>query len=944
MFRILTLIALLNFTFSYTQESSSLIIKNIPLDSTVMVDTLSNGLTYYIKENKEPQQNAELYLVIKTGSLQETEAQQGLAHFLEHMAFNGTKSFPKNELIDYLQAAGIRFGADLNAYTTFDQTVYQLPLPTDKNEVFETGFKILSEWAGAITLNGDDIDSERGIIVEENRQRGKNVSGRMTQKLLPVLLANSKYADRIPIGKMEIIDNFEHDTLRAYYETWYQPQLQAVIAVGDFDKDMVEDYIKKHFGELNRPKNTKTPEKYIIPGNETPLVEIATDPEYPYTVATILYKHQSNVTKTTLDFRNSIIRSAINSLLAARIRESIENGDAPYLQASANYGPYQGGIGNLDAFTLQLVAKNILELRPGLEGLMDEINSMVQFGFTQSEWERVKLNFMNSVNKSYNEKDHISSKVFVNQYLKHFLYGEAYMDMEYSYSFYEKHLETITIEELNNMAKSWVSNKNQIIMLQASEKEKENLPNKTELESWVNNNSRSLEAYSEEDLDEPLLDKHLPGSSVVSIKKLNSIKATEYRLENGIKIILKPTDFKNDEILFSGFSPGGVSLAERNNLPSSKLADNIIASSGAGKFSPVQLNKMLSGKTLGVSPYINLYSEGVKGFTSNNDLETSLKLIYLYLMEPRKDSTIFNTIRENYSISITNKSDNPMAVFQDSVNIAMKGRSPWASSMDLMDLDQVDLDKAMAFYRERFKDFSDFTFVFVGSFDNDKIIDPLVKYLGSLPAIHRKESYQNHDIRPLSGNYTNTVYGGIEDKATVVLAYHNQYKYSSETNIILDALNTILEDKLVKRLREKESGVYSPSVNISYVKIPQPYYSLSISFNCATDRVDELVSATEEEINSIMENGINQEDLDKFISQMTRQHQLKIRKNNFWLNYIRGVYTLNTDITDINNFEKKIKRLSISEINKAAKKYFSTPNQIKLVLLPKKENQIQESK
>ncbi|WP_318345927.1 M16 family metallopeptidase [Flagellimonas baculiformis] len=908
--------------------------QRIPLDGEVVVDTLSNGLTYYIRENREPRENAELYLVVKAGSLQETDGQQGLAHFTEHMAFNGTKSFPKNQLIDYLQAAGVRFGADLNAYTGFDQTVYQLPVPTDDKEVFETAFKILSEWAGNIALGSEEINAERGVIVEEERQRGKNASQRMSEELLPVLLADSRYADRIPIGKMEIINNFGHDTLRAYYKKWYRPQLQGIIAVGDFDKKMVEDYVQTYFGTLQGAKETTMPEAYTVPGNKKALVKIVTDPEFPYSVATIIYKHPRRLIKTEKDFLDAIIRSAVNNLVALRIAEQIERGTAPYLKASASYGAYQGGIGNLDAFTIQVVAKSAEELQSAIQGVMDEVNRAVVHGFTQSEWERVKLNFENAITKNYHEKEHVSSKSYVNQYLKHFLYGEAFMSMDYSYEFYKKGLNTITLEDLNHTIKSWVTDQNRIVLLQASEKDKELLPDEDDLKSWVSNLDENIEAYIDNGNDGPLLVDLEKGGAVLSTKKVKSIGATEYKLTNGVKVVLKETDFKNDEILFSGFSPGGVSLASKEDLPSAKLADNIIASSGAGTFSSLELNKKMSGKTLAVSPYIGTYSEGIKGYTANKDLETALKLMYLYFTQPRRDTTTFNTILENYKVSLTNKYDNPMAVFQDSVNVAMKGRGAWAKGIDSMQLENVDLDKAMEFYKDRFKDFSDYTFVLVGSFDKDSIIGPIAKYLGALPSFEREETFKDVGIKPISGTFERNVYKGLEDKATVVLAFHDDYESSPGNDMALKALKAILDDRLVKRLREKESGVYSPSVAISHVEIPNPYFSLSISFSCAPDRAEQLIDATRDELMKIMKDGANDGDLNKFKAQNLRQHEIKLRQNSYWLNYLKSKYTYGEDLEEIHKMEKRLKKLKVPKVNALMQQYLNAANQIKLVLYP----------
>ncbi len=910
--------------------------EQIPMDPKVKMGELDNGFTYYIRKNSEPQERAQLYLVIKAGSLQETDEQKGLAHFTEHMAFNGTKSFPKNELIDYLQRAGIRFGADLNAYTSFEETVYQLPLPTDEKELFESGFQILSEWAGDITLDNKEIDNERGVIVAEERQRGKNASERISKQLLPVLLADSKYEKRLPIGDMELIENFDHETLKEFYRNWYRPNLQAVIAVGDFDEEKVEELIKKNFSDL--PSSDGKPERsfYNIPENKEPLVKIITDPEFPHTVASVIYKHPTTITTTTEDFRNSIIRSAVNSMLSKRINEKIQSGTATYLKAGASYGPYQGGIADLDAFTLQVVAKEPEQLKEAIEGIMDEVHSMEQYGFTQAEFDRVKKNFMTSVIQSHKEKDKTSSKVYVNQLVKHFTKGQAVIDMDYSLGFYNTYLDGISLEEVNQMADLFVTEKNQIIMVQASQDSKDLLPKEDTLLEWVRN-KREINAYQDDAVEGPLVREKLMGSEVANLVEQAANGTTEIELSNGVTIILKPTDFKNDQVLFSSFSPGGYSLADQGKIHSSKMAATIISSSGLGQYTSSQINKLLAGKSLSVSPYISTYSEGIKGSSSRQDLETALELVYLYFKQPRKDSVQFNRIIERNKVSLEGKSANPVSVFQDTINIVMKGKGPWASALTLEKLEKVSLDEAYNFYQDRFEDASDFTFSFVGNFETDSIIPLLEKYLGSLPSTKREENFKDVGIRPLSGEVAKTVYRGIEDKAVVVLTYHDAYGYDQKNNMQLNMIKSALETKLLKRLREKESGVYSPSVGLSKVKIPSPYYNFSVSFSCAPERVDDLIKATIDEIEKMKKEGPTQDELDKFIAQEKRQKETQSRSNSYWLSYIQNVYQGEVEMDYINNYQAYLEDLNLPDLKESTKNYFNTKNSARLILLPEKE-------
>ena len=906
----------------------------IPVDPKVKIGKLPNGLTYYIRKNAEPQERAELNLVIRAGSLQESDDQQGLAHFTEHMAFNGTKSFPKNDLIDYLQRSGIRFGADLNAYTGFNETVYQLPIPTDDQDLFESGFQILSEWAGAISFEEEEIDNERGVVIAEERQRGKNVSERLSKQLMPVMLANSRYAERLPIGETGIIENFEHETLRNYYRNWYRPDLMAVIAVGDFDVEKVEELIQKNFSWLSPMSDSPERKEYEIPANEKPLVKIATDPEFPYTVASVIYKHPESVVKSEADFRNSIIRSAASSMFSSRFQELINSGKAPFLNAGIGYGPYQGGMVKKDAFTIQVVAKEPGRLKEAIEGAMDEVNKVKQYGFTSSELERVKSNFMASVEKSLKEREKVSSKAYLKQYINHFTSGEAIIGMEYSYDFYSKYLDGISLEEVNAAAASFVSRDDQIILVQAKDDSKDILPDEKTLIDWVNDTSREVSEYVDDVVNATLIDEDLKGGKQVDLKQYEAINTSEIKLSNGVKVILKPTDFKNDEILFTAFSPGGLSLAEEEMITTSKMADNIIGSSGVGDFSSTQLGKMLTGKSLGVSPFISTYSEGIKGFAAPDDVETALELIYLYFTNPRKDTAVYNRIIENSRIAIEGKSSNPMSVFQDTVNVAMKGYGPWAESTSVEQLKEVNLEDAFEFYTERFSDAGDFTFVFVGNFKKKELLPLLEKYLGSLPSSNTAEAYKDVGIQPLQGKVTKKVYRGLEDKAVVVLSLHDEYEYSKKNNLDLKVLKSALETRILKRLREKEKGVYSPSVGLSYVKTPSPYYSLAISFSCAPDQVDQLVQAAREEIETIRKKGPSAEEIEKFIATENRQREVALRTNRFWLNYLQNVYSQDKDIYSVLNFNDELENIKRKKVKKAGRSLLSTDGNLELYLFP----------
>lgn len=908
----------------------------IPNDPNVKIGKLSNGLTYYIRKNTEPNNRAELYLATRIGSLMEDDNQQGLAHFTEHMAFNGTKDFPKNEMINYLQKAGVRFGADLNAYTGFDQTVYQLPIPTDSAAVFKTGFKILANWAGKIIMEGDEIDKERGVIVEEDRQRGKNAQDRMSKQLLPVLLKGSRYADRLPIGKIDILNTFTHDKIRNFYKDWYRPNLQAVIAVGDFDVTEVEQLIKDNFSGLTNPANPRPRLSYDLPDNKAPLVKIITDPEQQYNVAQIMYKQRGDVLKSTADYKKSMIYNMINNMLASRIQEIMQKGNAPFLQAQSGYGAYQGGlVSGINAFQSVAVSTSGATLEKAFTAVLAENERMSKYGFMQSELDVTKKNVEAGNEKRLKEKDKTGSSSFVQKYLNHFLTGTSIPSTEYAYELTKKALAEITLAEVNALAKTLITKDNQIIIVQAPEKEKANLPTEAQLLAALKNASNNVTAYVDNSVNKPLLDKKPVAGKIVSEQKNDKVGVTTLTLSNGIKVLLKPTDFKNDQIIFNSFSKGGTSLATDENLQSVG-AVGLIPGSGVGDFNPTQLNKLLAGNTGRAGAYIGDLYQGYNGSASPKDLETAFQMVYAYGTNPRKDPEIFNKSLKDFRVSLENKGADPESVFADTVQAVLSSYHKRSMPLTPADLDKISLDVAFDFYKDRFADNSEQTFVIVGAFDVENIKPLIETYIASLPSLNKKQDFVDNGVYPPKGKVSKTVYKGLEDKASVQLYIHGDYEYSADTNIQLDALKAALENKIMERLREKESGVYSPQVGLSVGKYPKAHYYFTISFSCATANVEKLIAAALDEVNHIQDNGATADDLSKFKSEEQRQIELSLRDNSFWLNYLTNREKYGDNLDQILNIKERLDKVTVETSKATAQKYLSDDNYIRLVLMPQK--------
>jgi zinc protease len=908
----------------------------VPADPSVKIGKLPNGLVYYIKKNVEPKNRAELYLANRFGSLMEDDAQQGLAHFTEHMAFNGTKDFPKNEIVNYLQKAGVRYGADLNAYTGFNQTVYQLPIPTDSAVLFKTAFKILANWAGKISLNSADIDSERGIIIEEDRQTGKNAQKRMSNQLLPILLANSKYAERLPIGKVDILNNFTHDKIRAFYADWYRPNLQAIIAVGDFDVNEVEKLIIENFAGLTNPKSPKPRTNYTMGDNAQPLVKIVTDAEQPYNVGQIVYRQKSSPLKTTADFRRSIVQNMINSMFAARIQEMTQKADAPFLFAQGAYGPYQGGlVWGYDAFTVAAVAKDGSGLKKAMTAAVAEAERMSKFGFLESELVTAKKNVAAGNEKRYKEKDKTASAAFVQRYLNNFLEGTSMPSTEYSYELTKKDLESITLAEVNAVAKTFITKNNQVVVIQAPEKEKVNLPSTTELLAAIQTAGKDVVAYVDNSVNKPLIATTPTAGKILNETKNEQVGITTLTLSNGIKVVLKPTDFKNDQVIFTSFAKGGSSLASNNDFLSATNA-GLITQGGVGDFNPTQLSKYLAGNTASAGSYISDQYQGFSGSTAPKDLETAFQLIYAYATNPRKDVEIFNKTMNDMKAILANKDANPTSVYADTVTAVLANYHKRGMPTKLSDLEQINLDKAFAFYKDRFADASGQTFVFVGNFEIEKIKPLIATYLGSLPSLNRNETFVDNGVYPPKGKVSKTVAKGIEDKATVQLFLHGDYTYNAENNTQLNALKSALEIKVYERLREKESGVYSPEVSLSLEKHPVGHYYFGISFNCSKANVEKLINAALDEINSFKQNGTTEDDLKKFKSEEQRQEELSLRNNGYWLNYLTTQLKYGDDVNMVLSNKDRLNKVTVGSSKTAAQQYLNGENYIRLVLVPEK--------
>ncbi|MDB5157138.1 MAG: insulinase family protein [Mucilaginibacter sp.] len=904
--------------------------ETLALDPAVRMGKLPNGFTYYIRHNEEPKDRVIMYLVNKAGSVLESDDQRGLAHFMEHMSFNGTKHFPKNELVGYLQKSGIRFGADLNAYTSFDETVYQLPLPADKSEILKNGLQIMCDWAQDATLDPVEIDKERGVVLEEKRL-GKGAAERMQRQYWPTLLNNSRYSVRMPIGTDEVLNNFKPEAIKRFYKDWYRPDLQALIIVGDIDVKEMEANIKAKFGDLKNPAGEKLRIQYHVPltGNNQFLV--VTDKEMPVTVAEVLIKHPSLPLHTASDYRASIIRELFNQMLQNRYNELTHQANPPFAQGGASASDFLGGIATYD---LSLVAKP-KELESGFKAAWRETERVKRFGFTTTELVRAKMAYHSQVENALKETHKTNSEQYVKEYQQYFLKGIASPGIEKEYALTNDELPGITLAEVNELAKAQITDKNRDILVLAPENDKTGLPDEQTFLSWIKSvQQENIQPFKDEVSTLPLLSKNPIPGKVVSETRDTLSGVTTVKLGNGVTVLLKPTNFKDNEIYFTGFSNGGTSLYSDADFQSAVNAGNIISSFGAGNYSVTELDKFLTGKELGVQPFIDERSQGVRGGATPKDLETALSLLHAYITEPRKDKNLFESFINRSKAGLVNRGNDPASVFKDTVSAVMGNHNIRYTGPSIEKLNQVEPDKSYRIYKERFADASGFVFTFVGSFDVAAIKPLLEKYLGSLPATGTSQAAKDLGITTPKGKIEKNIYKGTEPKATVELIWSGDFNYTQKDKVALDALKECLQIRLIERLREDESGVYSPYAFESSAKWPDANYKLGIYFGCGPQNVDKLIASAQDEINKLKAQGPPALNVDKWKAEALRVNESALTSNQWWLNYLNGQNINRENIGSYKNYVTDVNPITPAMVQEAAKKYLLGINYIRFVMLP----------
>lgn len=904
----------------------------LPQDSRVKSGKLKNGLTYYVMENQKPEKRVELRLVVNAGSVLENDDQLGLAHFTEHMAFNGTKNFKKNELVDYLQSVGVKFGAHLNAYTSFDETVYILPIPSDDEAIVDQGLQILRDWSADLSFDAKEIDKERGVVIEEWRL-GQGASRRMLDQYLPVIFKNSLYAERLPIGTKEVLETFDHKTIKEFYTDWYRPDLMAVVAVGDIDSDEMIFKIKEKFGDLKNPRRSRERIIATVPNHEDTYVSIVTDKEASFITVNIMYQSDPKAIRTEGDYRKSLISGLFSGMLNQRLAELQQQAEPPFILATSSTGASFARTKSAFSVYGIMNENRVLE---GSHAMLEELRRVELHGFVASELQRQKLRLGKAYENAYNERDKTESSDIVNELVNNFLEEEAVPGIEFEYAFVRQYLSGITLDEVNAVIKKLIHEDNRVAILTGPEKEGVSYPSEEELLAKISEVSASNpDPYVEEVIATELVKNLPPRGKVVDQRTIDMLGVDVVRLSNGVEVFLKATDFKNDEIRMAAHSPGGHSLASDEDYQSASNASDIVSASGIGDFSATNLKKALAGKSAVVGPYIGELEEGLSGGCTPEDLEVMLQLTYLYLTSVRRDQEAFQSFMNRNKSVLSNIMADPGYYFSDKMQRFMTGDHKRGDRIPTIeDMDDINLDKALAFYEQQFSKIDDFTFWFVGSFDKAELIPLLEKYIGSIPPLGIKDKWVDLGIRPPSGNVEKIVKKGTDPKSSVVLTFTDQFDYKRQDAYYLQALSEVLDIKLVEILREEKSGVYGVGASSSAQKAPYEHYSMTISFPCAPENVEELTQSAIDIVKDIQTNGVSQENLDKIKEAQRRSSELNKKRNGFWLAVLNAYHIYGWEYTSLDYYEERIDALKAEDIQEVAKKYLDTDNFIKIVHYP----------
>lgn len=903
----------------------------LPLDPAVRAGRLENGLRYFVRRNARPEHRLELRLAVDAGSILERDDERGLAHFVEHMAFNGTRRFARQAIVSYLESVGMRFGADLNAYTSFDETVYMLTLPSDRPDALARGIEILGDWAHAISFDSLEVERERPVVIEEWRQ-GQGAASRLRDAQLPVVFQGSRYADRLPIGDTAVVRNATVAQLRAFYEAWYRPELMTVVAVGDVDPAQMEADIRRRFGVLRNPDAPEPRTRTHVPGHARTLVSIARDEEATSTSVSVLYKRDAAPMATVGDYRRELVEALYDHMFNARLYELAQSPNPPFLGAGSSEGRF---VREGDAYTLGAAVADTGVLT-GLRALLLEAARADRHGFTASELERARSDVMRAMERAYDERDKTVSSAYAGEYVDAGLERTPYLSTEDAWSLHQRFIPAITIGEVNDLAREFISDSNRVVLVSGPDRGDVRLPSEQALLAVFDEvDTADVPPYVDDASDSPLV-AVLPEAGPVTATEVDTASGViEWRLRNGARVLVRPTTFKDDEILLAATSAGGNSLAPDSTFLSASMSATLAAIGGVGEFDQVQLEKALAGRAVTVSPSVGQTEEGISGSASPRDLETLLQLVHLYFTAPRADSVAFAAFQTRVRAYLDNRDRNPEAALADTLQVVLTSHNPRALPLTVERFGTVELGRALEFYRDRFADASDFTFVLVGNVDTASVRPMVERWLGSLPAIHRRESWRDVGIHAPQGVVKREVHRGVEPRAQTRIVFHGP---AARTDLAeryaMAAMSQVLDMRLRDKLREELGGTYGASVSGSLAAEPRAEFAVSIAFGSAPERVDELTAAVFDEVERLRDDGVTAEELGKVKEMLRRGLETGLEQNGYWLSQIITYDRRGMPLGDIPHEDRVVDALALASIRDAARRYLDREQYVQVSLLP----------
>ncbi len=916
----------------------------LPVDPKVKMGKLPNGLTYYIRPNSKPEKKVELRLIVDAGSILENDDQQGLAHFMEHMNFNGTKNYPKNKLVDFLQSIGVEFGADLNAETGFDHTVYILPIPTDKPGNLESGFQVIEDWAHNANLTEQDINEERGVVLEESRS-GKGAEDRMSKKFLPKLFAGSQYAERLPIGKDDILKTFKPEAIRSFYRDWYRPNLMAVAVVGDITIDQAEALIKKHFAGLKNPAQPRPRKDFGLPAYTQSAALVITDKEATnYRFQLVFSSHKARKQVTIGDYREDIVKSLFTSMLNRRYQELTQSANPPFAIAAADMESF---IRNEESFGMIAIPTGSMET--AVNTSIAELVKARDFGFTASELEIVKKQVLSGVEKQYNERNTTESGRLIDEYVRNFTDQEPIPGIENEYRYYQDLIPGITIDEVNALSKKWLSKENTgeyFTFITGPDSKQMKLPTDMELKDMVDAAlSQKVTANAEKTVAKQLLDKEPVAGKITGEVVDKELGATTFTLSNGVKVTVKKTDFKSDEIIMTAVKKGGSSNYGPEDKSNTKFLSQVIESMGYGSFTPTALTDFLSGKTLELTPAMGDVSSELKGKSSVKDLESLMQLTYLQLTEPRKDDGLLSGFLSTMKMQVQFLGSNPQVAFIDSVVKFVYHNDPRRpiAVPTAADLEKINVDRCLDIYKSEFGNADGFHFFIVGNVDENTLKPLLEKYIASLPTKGTKPAFKDNGLRPIAGSNRLDFKKGQEQKSLVMTMYNAEVPYTESLDLQADMVGQILTIKVLEQIREQMGAMYSGGMSGDMTKFPYPHFTIQGGFPCGPENVEPIVKKADEEIADIRTKGPEQKDLDKVKLAITEKRKESLKTNGYWSDQLERVLFWDFSKDFFLNYDKEMAKVTAADIKGTAGKMFSGSSLVG-VLNPEKIEPVKDTK